>query len=110
MFFALCSQGGRILWNGESYHRTNFSPRDNYKTVLNIFNGSLKTLDTSVHDEIAPHTFPQTPSITSSAVFVVALGDWRFGPVVRARSGCFSPIRKTDLRAVVVTTGWQVGD
>ena len=96
--------------NGESYHRTNFSQGDNYKTVLNIFSGGPKTLDTAVHHEIAAHASPQTPSITRSAVFVVALGDWRFGPVVHARSGSFSPIRKTDLRAVVVNTGWQVGD
>jgi hypothetical protein len=67
-------------------------------------------LDTAVHHEIAPHTIPQTPSITRSAVFVVGWGDWRFGPVVHARSRCFSSIREADLRAVVFDTGGQVCD
>jgi hypothetical protein len=101
---------GRIFRNAESYHRTNFSQGDNYKTVLNIFSGGLKTLDTAVHHEIAPHTLPQTPSTTRSAVFVVALGDWRFGTVVHARSGRFSPIREDDLRSIVVNTRWQISD
>jgi hypothetical protein len=101
---------GKNLRNAESYHRTTFSQGDNYKTVLNIFSDSFKTLDTAVHHEIAPHTTPQTPSTTRNAVFVVALGDWRFGTVVHARSGCFSSIRKADLRSIVVNTGWQVSD
>jgi hypothetical protein len=107
-----CKPAFHVLFSREKFCGTpNRITGDNRETVLNIFSRNRKTPDTAVHHEIAPPTLPQTPSNTRSALFVVALGDWRFGPVVHhARSGGFSPIRKTDLREVVFAPGWHIRD